>query len=312
MNKICVLASGGDAPGMNAFFEAVYLSATAKDIECYASINGFNGLVDNDIVKMTAQNSTGISNRSGCVFNCGRCYSIMEHAGFTKALANIKKNGFSCVIVLGGNGSLIGTGRLKAAGVNVVFAPGTIDNDCPGTKHSLGFSSACEYSVECVDALRYTFETSKRDHIVQLMGRHCNELAIAIGTATFADIIDMDGARHTPEDVAKIFMANRKAGKQSSFMIMQERKSPDTVTDMIDSAKYLADVQKATNDNTVRMTTLGFLQRGAAPSCRDRYLGVMYGRACVDCVVKKQFGVGAFVTAGDTICYIDVERAPQP
>jgi 6-phosphofructokinase 1 len=153
--------------------------------------------------------------------------------------------------------------------------------------------------------------TIQRDHIIQLMGRHCNELTSAVGLATFADIVDMEGQRHTPEQVAAIFKKNRAKGKTSNFMIMQERKIGDEVASMIENANYLKAVMAAANDNTIRMTTLGFLQRGATPTCRDRWLAIKYGRAAVDCISENKFGVG-LTKVGSVVKLYELELAPIP
>jgi len=311
MTKICVFACGGDAPGMNAFFEAVYLYGTAKGLEVFAAIDGFNGLIDNKVVRITAQNGTGISEKGGCVFKCGRSPRVMEHDGFMTAMANIRKNKFDTIVVAGGNGSLIGAGRFKSAGVNVVFVPATIDNDVSTTSNSLGFSSACESSVKMIDMLKDTMETSNRDHVVQLMGRSCNALAGTVGTATFADLVDMEGARYTPEQVADVFMRNRRAGKTSNMLIMQERKGKDFTDDILSGVSFVKKLCIACNDNNIRITTLGYLQRGAEPTCRDRYLAVMYARAAVESILARQFGVGVALV-NEAIVYINIESAPIP
>jgi len=311
MRKICVLASGGDCPGLNACIEAIYLSSIANGMEVWAAINGFDGLVTGEIVKACRDSATGISNRSGCVFGCNRGIKYRTHEGFKSAIANIKKHGFECIVVLGGNGSLVGTGRLRTAGINAVYIPSTVDNDVPGYKKSLGFGSACESAVKMVDMLRATMETSERDHIVQLMGRNCNELAVRVGTATFADLIDMEGARISPEQVASVFKANRAAGKKSNFMILQEFKADDAVQEKLVSAEYLKRIMQAMGTNDIRLNVLGHLQRGADPSCFDRYLAVRYGKAAVECVLHKKYGFGLDLVK-DTITFHEIEFSPIP
>jgi len=235
----------------------------------------------------------------------------MTRTGFETAVSNFKRYGFDVLVIMGGNGSFIGTGSFKTVGVNTVFIPATIDNDVPGYKKSLGFSSACENAVKMVDMLRATMETSERDHIIQLMGRHCSELTRRVGVATFADVIDYEGSRMTPEHVAAVFRANRQAGKDSSFMVMQELKGEDAVQEKMSNANYLDRVSKAYGDSSIRMSVLGYLQRGAEPSCFDRYLGVRYGKAAVECIVRKQFGMGLDLR-GDVISLQGIELSPIP
>jgi len=290
--KICVLASGGDAPGMNACVKAIYEYGKTRGVETYVGLNGLDGLIDEQFARCTDENTANIANRAGCVFFCGRCKRFNDSKGVMDAVASFKKNKFDALVIIGGNGSQIATGRLKQAGIPTVFIPGTIDNDVPNTKNSLGFSSALESAIRNIDDLTATMTTIKRDHIVELMGRGSNELATVLGLASFADVVDMEGQRHTPEQIADVFVKNRKAGKTSNFAIMQENKSPSAVTMAVESAKFLEGVQIACKDDTVRTTTLGFLQRGATPSCRDRWLAVLYGHTAIDLILKKQFGKG--------------------
>jgi 6-phosphofructokinase 1 len=311
VKKICILASGGDAPGMNACMEAVFFKGKELGYEVWVAVSGYDGLIKDEFVLMTAENSCGISQKSGCVFKCSRSARFVTTEGFAKALANFKKHDFEAMIVLGGNGSFYGMGRLKNAGLPVIGIPATIDNDVFFTKHNLGFSSACENAVQMIDILKETMETNDRDHIVQLMGRHCSELTNTVGTATFADIIDVEENRHTPEAVAEIFKKKRRYGKTSCFMIMQEKRYADPATEAIGGAEYLKHLWVASGDSNIRMNTLGHLQRGARPSCRDRYLGVVYGHAAVDCVINKHFGVGIGIT-NDQISYTEIELSPVP
>lgn len=296
--KLCVLASGGDAPGMNACIEAILDYASDKGAEVWVARNGFNGIIDEDLVQLSMARMTGISNRSGCVFKCGRAPRIMEKDGFWKLVNNFKKHAFTSLICLGGNGSSIGCGRLKSAGVPVIVIPATIDNDVPFTNHALGFSSACETSANLVDMLRATMETFNRDHVVQFMGRSCSALTTRVGLACFADIIDINENRHTPKQVADIFRANRANGKPSSYMVMQERVGGDQIAELERSIEFMREVRKEMGHDNIAFNSLGYLQRGAEPSCYDRFLATLYGRAAVDCTLGKKFGIGLAVTNG--------------
>ena len=308
MRKICVLASGGDAPVMNACVEAVFNRASASGIEVWAAIMGFDGLVRDKVVKITPQTVRGASCMSGCVYKCGRSPEFTTEQGFAAALGNIKKHGFECIIVIGGNGSFMGLGRLKSVGVPVIGIPGTVDNDVFFTKHNLGFSSACESAVALIDVLKSTMLTNNRDHVVQLMGRYCSDLAQTVGIATFADVIDTNDHRHTPGEVAEIFKQQHAAGVESCTMILQEYKKVDAVAEALESAKFLKALSAATNDNSLRMNTLGYLQRGANPSARDRWLGSNYGALAVDLAARRQYGVAVGLIK-DEFAVIELDEA---
>jgi len=151
--------------------------------------------------------------------------------------------------------------------------------------------------------------TISRDHIVELMGRGCSEIANTVGLASFADMIDVNEDRHTPEQIAAMFKANRAKGETSNFVLMQERKSLDEIEMMNNRSKFLADVMNAANDKTIRITTLGFLQRGAKPSCRDRYLAVRYARAVMDLALSGRFGLGVS-WANDQVATYEIALQP--
>jgi 6-phosphofructokinase 1 len=309
--KICVLASGGDAPSMNACIEALYITAKQNGIEVWASINGFEGLVDDNVVLINDSNALEISGRSGCVFKCGRSKRTMEKQGFQSACATVKKHGFEAIVVLGGNGSFIGTGRFKAAGINTIFIPATIDNDAEYTQNSLGFSSAVECAVKLIDNLKATMDTTSRDFIVQLMGRSCNQLTARVGFATLADIVDMNGQRHTPQQIAEIFKKNRAAGKDYSFAIVQEKVGGDQTKEMIGGVELTNEIREYANNDRICFITLGYLQRGAEPSAHDRFLATLYGRAAVNCTLDKRFGV-ALSVVNDKVIFVDLPLSQIP
>ena len=308
MKKICVLASGGDAAGMNACIEAIFNYATQLKWGVFVSPRGYDGLVKGQVIKATRENCTNISHITGFVFSSGRSKEFSESEGVAKAVNTVKKNGFDAVIVLGGNGSFMGASTLKHAGVPVIAIPATIDNDVYFTCNSLGYSSTCEAVVAMIDNLKGTMRSNNRNHIVQLMGRHCSDIALKTGIATFANIVDTSENRYSPEQVAQIFKAQNKAGASSCMMIMQERKSDNAVSEAFESATFLQQVQIAADDETIRTNTLGYLQRGATPSCRDRYLAVNYGILAVDLVRDGTLGM-AIGMVDDKFHVMDIDEA---
>ena len=298
--KICVMASGGDAPGMNACMEACFNYATHLGWQAYVAIMGYDGLVKDNIVLATRDKCNNISHIAGCVYRCGRSESFATPQGFQAAIDTIKRYGFDAVIVIGGNGSFLGLERLKRVGINVIGIPATIDNDVYFTKNSLGFSSACEAITHHIDLIKTTMQTNERDHLVQVMGRDCSDIALTVGVATFANIIDIIERRHTSEEIARIFTEQQELGNLSCLAVVQEKR-PDAET-------LLKDIQVASNNTRVRMDVLGYFQRGASPSCRDRYLGASYGVMAVDLVAAKKFGVGIGLI-NDDFRIVDLEIA---
>ena len=311
--KLCVIASGGDAPGMNACVESIHRTATAAGIPAFFATAGYDGLVNNNVAPLTPDIALHIAPAAGCVLKAGRSDAFRTPEGLEKAVRNIRKHKFTHIVILGGNGSFKGAARLAAAGVPVLCIPATIDNDVFFTKNSLGFSSACEKSTALVDGLKETMRTNDRDHIVQMMGWHCDQLTTTVGAATFAEILDTNANRHTPEQIAQIFAQNRRNGITSNMMLMQERLAPDRQTaDIVaeGTAKYdfLSEVMAATGDEGIRINVLGHLQRGARPSCRDRWLGAHYGRLAVELAATNQSNL-AIALLGDEFRAVALEQA---
>jgi len=302
MKKICVLASGGVAPGMNPCIESVVRYALQSGMVAVGALGGYDGLVKGEFMPLTPQNALDISHKGGSILRCGRSEEFRTEAGFKKALATIKKNNFCAVVVIGGNGSMRGVSDLDKAGVPVVGIPATIDNDVAFTKHSIGFSSAVEEATRLIDHLRLAMHAFGRDHMVEMMGRNCADIAETVGVAVFAEIIDTVENRHTPQQIADIFAAHRKAGRISSVAIMQEKKSADVLTQASSDLKFFQDVAKITGLDMVRQTTLGHMQTGTPPSARDRYLAHSYGRYAIDLLNRGESGIVVGIVSDKMQC----------
>ena len=314
MKRICVLASGGDAPGMNACVEGLYTYAKKRGIEVWAAIGGYDGIVSNN-VKMLGDEVLDISSLTGCILKCGRSTHFMTDTGLKQAIGNIKSNKFDAIVILGGNGSLKGAwDRLHLNGVNVIGIPSTIDNDVNFTDHSLGFDSAVEYSTTLVDNLKGTMQTNNRHQIVEVMGRGSPAVAIKVGIATGADIIDTVHSRHTPQQIAELFT---KSAKPSLLVIMQEVKAPgnDPQAQSQGSSQFLQQVSTAmgTQHDRVRLTVLGHLQRGAKPSAHDRYLGFAYADYAINAIAHDNYNIAVGILKNtNTIACVHIEQANTP
>jgi len=297
--KVLIVASGGDAPGMNACVESVWTHSRPMGWQVFVAA-GFGGLIERLWNPVT---SGGISHLTGCVYKSGRSKAFNTEEGIKLAVKNGKE--FDAVIVLGGNGSLKGAWeKLVGSGVNVLGIPATIDNDVYFTKNSLGFSSAVEEGVRLVDNLNATMRTNDRDHVIQIMGWHCDEITKTIGQASFADVIDINDNRHTPEQIAQIMHQNRTGGKESSTILIQERvekgKERNFITEMHESVDAWNQLAAFAGDD-FRGHILGHLIRGAKPSARDRWLGFHYGRVAVELISKSKFGVGIGLVGDDWV-----------
>ncbi|MCL2587185.1 MAG: 6-phosphofructokinase [Firmicutes bacterium] len=299
--KILVIASGGDAPGMNACVESIWTHAQKFGWQVFGGA-GYTALIEGLWVPIDAALASGISHMTACVVGSSRSKAFGTPEGIAAAVANAKAS-FDAIVVLGGNGSLKGAWeKLERNGVNVIGIPATIDNDVFFTKNSLGFSSAVEEGARLVDNLNGTMRANERDHVIQIMGWHCDELTKAIGEATFADIIDVNENRHSPQQIAQILERNRTAGKGSSTVLIQEKvdKSKDRnfIREMHEGVDFWNQIAAFAGDD-IRGHILGHTLRGAAPSARDRWLGFHYGRVAVELIQVGKFGVGIGLVGDD-------------
>jgi len=313
MKKICIVASGGDAPGMNACVKSVYVHAKKMGFQVWGAKNGYDGLIGKEPVLLEDSMLHYVSGLSGCFLGCGRSAAFRTPEGTQAVADTLMRMGFSALVVLAGNGSTRGATRLwQTTGFPVIVIPATIDNDVPFSKHSLGFSSAIEECIRHIDNLKGTMHAKGRDHIVQLMGWGSTAIADTVGQAAFADIIDTVENRHTPEQIVAKFAELQSKGSRSNLMIMQERVDPnrktaDVINETIEAARFLQQIHKIAGCEDIRMTTLGHLQRGAPPSCRDRWLAFHYGKLAVDCVKKSKGGV-AITLAGGKFRVVNLEE----
>jgi len=291
--KICMLASGGDAPGMNACMEAIFNYATKLDWEVYASIYGYDGLIDNNVVKVTHEKCSNISHMAGCVYKCGRSKRMLDLKFKALAVDNFKQHGFDSLIIIGGNGSLMGGEILsKEFGINVVCIPATVDNDCYYTNNALGFSSAVEGIVRYIDQVKPTMRAHNRNFMLEVMGKGCSQLAMTAGIAGFANLIDRSERRCTPNQIADKFNEQKSHGNESVMAIVEEHRS-----DADNLQKNVGDIA----GHEVRFERGYYYQRGVTPTAHDRLLAAYYGITAVDLIAQNKFGVAIGMTNGQII-----------
>ena len=289
--KICMLVSGGDAPGMNACMEAIFNYATRLGWEVWIARKGYQGLLDENLVLATPDICRNISHITGCVFKTSRSKEFATDEGKIKAGEIIKKHGFDATIIIGGNGSLAGAERLKKlTKANVIGIPATVDNDCYFTDNSIGFSSAVENIVRYVDMVKPVMQTCDRSFLFEVMGKGCSELAINAGIASFANLVDRSEKRFSVEQIAKLFNEQKSLGNTTCMAIIEEnREGADNL---------LKDVQDLTGPE-IRFERGYYYQRGMAPTARDRFLAIHYGVMAVDCIKDGKFGVAVGRLGGE-------------
>lgn len=272
MRKIGVLTSGGDAPGMNAAIRAVVRYGIYNNINIVGINNGFCGLVAGDYKDMNLSSVADIIHRGGTVLGSARCKEFMDEDGFNKALKNIKYLGIEGLVVIGGNGSFKGALRIENAGIPTVSIPGTIDNDLPYTKYTLGFFTALTTVLESVEKIRDTSSSHNRSNVIEVMGRDCGDIALYAGLAGGAEMVIIPEIEYNIDEVCDKIMQGRARGKKHSIIILAEGAG---------SAKEISEQIENKTGIITRYSVLGYTQRGGAPSAYDRLIGSQMGAFAV-------------------------------
>ena len=282
VKRIGVLTSGGDAPGMNACVRAVVRTALYRGIECYGIRRGWNGLIHGDIVKLDEKSVAHIINRGGTILYTARSTEFMTEEGQRKAVSTCKFLGLDGIVAIGGDGTFRGAQALSKYGISVVGIPGTIDNDISCTNYCIGFDTAANTAIECIDKLRDTMQSHERCSVVEVMGRNAGYLAMYVGLATGAtavlvpeEPIDFD------RDVSEKIRQARLNGFTHYMIVVAEGAG---------SAAAIAAKIKEEIDLDPRVTVLGHIQRGGTPSARDRVNATKMGYCAVEILRQGKSG----------------------
>ena len=282
VKKIGVLTSGGDSPGMNAAIRAVVRSGLHEGLEVFGIHDGYAGLHAGKIEKMSRYSVSDIINRGGTVLGTARFPQFKEESVRREAIEQMKQRGLDALVVIGGDGSYMGAKLLTEMGYPCIGLPGTIDNDAPGTDFTIGFDTALNVVVEAIDRLRDTSTSHKRISIVEVMGRHCGDLALWASVAGGAEFVVMPEAG--PFDETKLIDEIKRGiekGKKHAIVAITE-----LVTDCNGLAKH---IEKQLGLET-RATILGHIQRGGTPTAFDRVLASRMGDYAVRLLLEGHGG----------------------
>ena len=285
MDKIAILTSGGDAPGMNAVIRAVVRTAIYYGIEVYGIKNGYEGLIDGEVEQLIESSVADIIQRGGTVLGTSRSERFMTHEGFNQAIDVLKKYGINKVIVGGGDGSLRGAKKLSESGIDVVGIPLSIDNDLGFTDYSVGFFTAITTVTNAISNIRDTTESHGRANVVEVMGRDCGDIALYSGIAGGAENIIVPEKKYDISEIAKKAIVGKKRGKRHHIIIMAEGAG--------NSYEFAEKFEELTGIDT-KVTILGYIQRGGSPSVVDRILGSTMGNMAVEHILKN---TGGYVTS---------------
>ena len=272
VKTIGVLTSGGDAPGMNAAIRAVVRVAINKGLKVKGIMRGYAGLLEEEIVDMESTSVSDTINRGGTILYTARCKEFTTPEGQQRGAEICRKHGIDGMVVIGGDGSFKGAGKLSALGVNTIGLPGTIDLDIACTDYTIGFDTAVNTAMEAIDKIRDTSTSHERCSIVEVMGRNAGYIALWCGIANGAEDILLP-ERYDGDEQALInrIIENRKRGKKHNIIINAEG--------IGHSSSMAKRIEAATGIET-RATILGHMQRGGTPTCKDRvYASIMGARA---------------------------------
>ncbi|MEG0591596.1 MAG: 6-phosphofructokinase, partial [Lachnospiraceae bacterium] len=274
VTTIGVLTSGGDAPGMNAAIRAVVRTAIGKGLKVKGIKRGYQGLLSEEIIDMTARSVSDTIQRGGTILQTARCKEMRTEEGQKAAAAVCEKHGIQGLVVIGGDGSFKGAQKLADLGINTIGIPGTIDLDIACTEYTIGFDTAVNTAMEAIDKVRDTSTSHERCSIVEVMGRDAGYLALWCGIANGAErILLPEEYDFSEEEIIEDIIACRKRGKKHYIIINAEG-----VGDSINMAKR---IEAATGMET-RATILGHMQRGGSPTCKDRVYASIMGSMAVD------------------------------
>jgi 6-phosphofructokinase 1 len=282
LKRIGVLTSGGDAPGMNAAIRAVTRTAIYKGLDVIGFRRGYEGLLDGDVVPLTVSSVGGIIHRGGTILRTARSERFVKPEGVREGLQRLKEYDIDALVVIGGDGSFRGAYDLHKLGYPVVGIPGTIDNDMAGTDCTIGFDTACNTALQCIQKLRDTASSHERLFLVEVMGRHAGFLALEAAVAAGAEYALVPERPFSVEELCKKLRYAHERGKTHTLIIVAEG---------VMTASELSSQLKDTGGYSARIIVLGHLQRGGNPSSFDAVLASRLGGGAIEALLRGEAGV---------------------
>ena len=282
MRKIGVLTSGGDAPGMNACIRAITRYAISEGLEVYGIEEGYAGLLNNKVKAMNRRSVSDIIQRGGTMLKTARCLEFHEREVQEQACFTLEAYDIEGLIVIGGDGSIKDARELyENFGIKTVGIPGTIDNDLAYTDFTLGFDTTCNTVLTAINNLRDTMTSHNRVCIIEVMGRKCGDIALYAGLGGGAEIILVPEVEFNIDKIVKGIMRNQRLGKTSDIIVLAEG--------VCKAEDLKAQLKEKGVTGSIKTTTLGYIQRGGAPSMQDRLLASKFAVRAVD-LLKADIG----------------------
>ncbi len=304
IKKIGVLTSGGDSPGMNAAIRSVVRTCAYHNIECVGIYRGYQGMIEGDFKEMGPRSVNNIINKGGTILKSARSKEFMTVEGRKKAYDNLTGAGIEALVVIGGDGSFTGAEIFNSEyGFPVMGIPGTIDNDIFGTSHTLGFDTALNTVVDCIDKIRDTASSHNRLFLVEVMGRDAGHIALNAGIGAGAEEILIPEENLGLERLIESLRKSKASGKSSSIVVIAEG---DKIGKNVFELKDY--IEENFPEYDIRVSVLGHMQRGGSPSCFDRVLASRLGVKAVESILegKSNYMVGML---NDKISLTPLEQA---
>lgn len=284
IKTIAVLTSGGDSPGMNAAIRAVVRACAYHEIRCVGVYRGFQGLVEGDFKVLDARSVKNIINRGGTFLKSARSDAFLTSEGRKKAFNHLQEAEVDGLVVIGGDGSLMGaTVFSNEFDYPVVGIPSTIDNDIKGTDFAIGYDTALNTVVEAIDKIRDTASSHNRLFLVEVMGRDAGNIALNAGIGAGAGEIMVPEHNMTREDLLEALDRSKKSGRSSNIVVVAE--GDEAGRNIFELAEF---IQAKLKEYEVKVTVLGHIQRGGSPSCYDRVLASRLGVGAVDALMRGE------------------------
>ena len=281
MKRIGVLTSGGDSPGMNAAIRAIVRYGIYYDMEVFGIKRGYEGLIEGDLERLYRRSVADILQRGGTMLKTARSKQFMTEEGMAKAYKVLKDFKIEDLIVIGGNGSLTGANLFSERfGVDVMGLPGTIDNDLPYTDYTIGFDTAINTVLEAITRIRDTSSSHERTTVIEVMGRHCGDIALFSGFTGGAESVLLPEIDSDMDSIVKKVIAGNEAGKLHNIIIKAEGVDVDT--------NELVRVLKEKTSKDVKLVVLSYLQRGGSPTFRDRLLATQCGVRAIELILRGE------------------------
>lgn len=336
IKKVAILANGGDVSGFNAVIRAIVKSAENKGIECYGYIDGYNGLLKNNYVRLSTSNdssASGILPKGGSIIGSSTNanvfnYKVEENGQIVYkdlsdiCVENVKRDGFDCIFTLGGDGTQKSARDLSLKGINIIGVPKTIDNDVACTEITFGYNTAVSVAAEALDRLHTTGETHHRIMVLEVMGRYAGWIALESAIAGGADVALIPEIPYDINKAVDKINERRVAGKNFSIVVVAEGAIPKGGTTTIlgernngvgvDNTKLggigqiVARQLEELTGLEARNTTLGYMQRGGSPTAFDRVLSTKYGAKAMALALEGKFGVLTVIKNGK-LDYVSLE-----